>query len=248
MVPMALPWHLLASIEAEGDWQMAIDRWLLARAVAGDPRPVLRFYRWSRPTLSLGRHQNGIDPAWSELATAGSLAMVRRPSGGGAVLHAGDLTYALIWPQAPASRRRAYDAASRWLMEGFSRLGLSLGFGTSPAAGRTEHCFSTSTAADLVESGGGKRVGSAQFWLRGCLLQHGSVLMQPPRALWLKVFRAPPPPLEPLPDAVRHWRDLADHLGRVAAGNLPGGGMDALVPMRLSAADWEAIRALKQDP
>lgn len=227
---------------------MAIDRWLLARAVAGEHRPVLRFYRWSRPTLSLGHHQHELDAGWPDLLASGAVAMVRRPSGGSAVLHAGDLTYALIWPQAPTSRRESYRAASRWLMDGFHRLGLSLSFGTAPARGSSSHCFSSSTAADLVETGGGKRVGSAQLWRRGCLLQHGSVLIDPPSALWSRVFGSPPPVLTPLPPEVRHWRDLAAHLTTIAAESLPGRIRTPLERMVLSAADWEQIRAERQDP
>lgn len=243
----ASPWRLLAPIEASGPWQMAIDRWLLARAVAGDRRPLLRFYRWSRPTLSLGHHQHQLDRGWPELISSGTMDLVQRPSGGRAVLHAGDLTYALIWPEAPSGRRQAYAAASHWLVEGFSRLGLSLGFGDAPADHSSSQCFSSSTAADLVEPGGGKRVGSAQLWRRGCLLQHGSVLIKPPTGLWQQVFGSAPPALSPLPQPVRHWRDLANHLSEVAATTLPGGGR-GLEPVRLSPSDWEEIRQGIQDP
>lgn len=225
---------------------MAIDRWLLDRAVDGDPRPVLRFYRWSRPTLSLGHHQGEPDPGWQELAARGAIDLVRRPSGGGAVLHAGDLTYALIWPQAPASRQQAYAAACRWLVQGFAALGLTLRFGSSPARSPSRNCFSSSTAADLVEAGGGKRVGSAQLWRRGCLLQHGSIQIAPPRELWMAVFSSPPPELDPLPKAVCHWRDLATHLAQVAADSLPKMTQAGLEPTVLSPEDWQQIRLRRQ--
>lgn len=245
MAEKPTPWRLIAPIEADGTWQMAIDRWLLAQAVAGDQRPVLRFYRWSRPTLSLGHHQHTLEEHWPELLDSGALRIVRRPSGGRAVLHGGDLTYALIWPQAPARRRQAYGDACRWLVAGFERLGMTLSFGDAPGQTSSSSCFSTSTAADLVEAGGAKRVGSAQLWNRGCLLQHGSVLIEPPAALWRQVFRSDPPSLSPLPARVQHWRDLADHLSLAAADCLPGADRTTLAPFGLSAADWEQIRQMR---
>lgn len=235
------PWRLLPPIEASGPWQMAIDRWLLQQAVAGDPRPILRFYRWSRPTLSLGRHQPEPDPGWTTRLENACVDLVRRPSGGGAVLHADDLTYALIWPQAPNSRREAYTAACSWLVEGFARLGLELQFGRVAASGPERNCFSRSTAADLVEPSGAKRIGSAQHWHRGCLLQHGSILIAPDGKLWQRIFGSSPPVLGPLPDAVRHWRDLADHLSLIAAETLQPPGQGAIKEVRLSPADWEEI-------
>lgn len=227
---------------------MAIDRWLLQRAVAGDNRPVLRCYRWSRPTLSLGHHQPLSDPNWQQAIAEGQIDLVRRPSGGGGVLHAGDLTYAMVWPQAPTRRRQSYAQACAWLIDGFERLGLPLRFGTSAASGPERHCFSSSTAADLIEATGRKRVGSAQHWRRGCLLQHGSILIDPPEPLWQQLFADAAPALTPLPEAVRHWRDLASHLAAVAADTLPGTTGRILETIRLSAADWEQIQRQRLEP
>jgi lipoate-protein ligase A len=192
-------------LHLSGCWQMAIDEWLLDRAVAATsaadaaaPDPVLRFYTWSGPTLSLGFHQRRLQPAWLALARSGELRLVRRPSGGRAVLHAAELTYALVWPQAPARRREAYHAACAWLQQGFADLGLPLLFGAEPADPLHPSCFAASTAADLIHREGGKRIGSAQLWRRGVLLQHGSILLRPEAALWRRVLREDPPRLEPL--------------------------------------------------
>lgn len=196
-----------------GAWQMACDSWLLERR-----RPSFRLYRWQRPTLSLGHHQRSVPPHWLELARSGALDLVRRPSGGRAVLHGSGITYALVWPHAPAQRQRAYQLACGWLQLAFAEMGLPLGFGAARADTRTASCFASGTAADLVHLDGGKRVGSAQLWRRGCLLQHGEILVQPNAALWRQLFDAPPPDLPPLP---ADGAELEDRLLVAAERALP---------------------------
>ncbi|MGB1776066.1 MAG: lipoate--protein ligase family protein [Synechococcus sp.] len=170
---------------------MAIDNHLLQ--TIGDGAAV-RFYHWDGPWLSLGRHQRTIPPHWKALAEAGELSLVRRPSGGDAVLHHGGLTYALIWPEAPRQRQQAYQDACGWLIEGFAALGCDLRFGDSPAVAGGDNCFARATAADLIDGQGAKRIGSAQRWQRGRLLQHGEILLDPPAELWRRVFGEEPPP------------------------------------------------------
>lgn len=224
------PLALLPTLQLAGCWQMAIDAWMLEQR-----RPMLRLYRWRRPTLSLGRHQRRIEPHWCDLARSGAIDLVRRPSGGRAVLHGGDLTYALVWPDATGRREPVYEQACRWLQEAFAALGQPLHFGHQtirspghrrPAAaggvtgGQPASCFALSTAADLVDTSGCKRIGSAQHWHQGCLLQHGSIQLNPSADLWRRVFRAPAPELRPLPltaegleraliEAARRWLPFA---------------------------------------
>ncbi len=189
----------VATTELDGAWQMAIDSWLLDQG-----RPTFRLYRWRRPTLSLGFHQRQLEPHWPDLVQQGVIDLVRRPSGGRAVLHAGELTYALVWPSPPPSRREAYRLSCIWLQLAFETLGLPLVFGDQAASLQGSNCFALSTAADLVHPGGGKRIGSAQLWRRGQLLQHGSILLDPPQALWQQVFGQEPPPLPGLPGGAAH--------------------------------------------
>lgn len=199
-----------------GDWQMAIDGWLLEQRA-----PAFRLYRWERPTLSLGFHQRSLQAHWGELAAAGVIDLIRRPSGGRAVLHAGELTYALVWPEAVANRQQAYAQACGWLLEAFAQMGLPLEPGRQAASSQRSSCFATSTPADLVHGCGAKRIGSAQLWRRGCLLQHGSILIHPPADLWELVFRTPPPRLPPLPlDASA----LDNLLTKIALASLPTAG------------------------
>lgn len=188
------PLRLLPSTCRSGAWQMATDAWLLEQAA-----PSFRLYSWQRPTLSLGFHQGKVEAHWSELASAGVIDLVRRPSGGRAVLHAGEITYGLVWPGAPLGRKRAYGLACRWLLEAFAQLGHPLQPGSQASAVQPSNCFASGTAADLVDADGAKRIGSAQLWRRGCLLQHGSILVEPADELWQQVFNAPPPRLARLP-------------------------------------------------
>ncbi len=188
------PLQLLPALQLGGAWQMAIDAWMLDQR-----HPALRLYRWRRPSLSLGHHQRRIEPHWLELARSGSIELVRRPTGGRAVLHGGDLTYALVWPDALGSREGVYRQACRWLQKAFAELGQPLDFGRQAASGQPTSCFALSTPADLVHADGAKRIGSAQLWRQGCLLQHGSIQLEPPAALWEQVFAMPPPRLAPLP-------------------------------------------------
>jgi lipoate---protein ligase len=172
---------------------MAIDGWLLQQRQA-----TLRLYRWQRPCLSLGRHQHRLKGSWIALAQQGHLELVRRPSGGQAVLHGGDLTYALVWPDAPGNRQLAYRLACQWLQHAFASLGQPLHFGQQPAGLTSSSCFASSTAADLVHQNGMKRIGSAQLWQGGCLMQHGSIQLEPNPALWSELFGQSPAPLQPL--------------------------------------------------
>jgi len=226
---------LLPPLHLAGAWQMAIDAWMLEQR-----RPLLRFYRWRRPTLSLGHHQRRIEPHWWALARGGAIDLVRRPSGGRAVLHGGDLTYALVWPDAAGRREQVYRQACRWLEEAFAAMCQPLEVGRRARGqhpgGQPASCFALSTAADLVHADGTKRIGSAQHWHQGCLLQHGSIQLEPPAELWRQVFQAEAPALAPLP---LHGEALEAALIAAARRWLPCAAA-GLVPGLLDAAALEA--------
>jgi lipoate-protein ligase A len=175
-----------------GIWQMAIDAALLELG-----QPVLRFYSWSRPTLSLGFHQRPAASSWLDWQARNQGELVRRPTGGGAVLHGGDLCYALVWPEPGCSRLQAYERICAWLQDAFAALGQPLLFGGDPCTVGHD-CFARSTPADLVDGRGCKRIGSAQRWLRGCLLQHGSIQLNPDVDHWQVLFGTQPPAVESL--------------------------------------------------
>ena len=220
----AAPVRWIQPCRLDGVWQMAIDAWLLE-----GPAPAFRLYRWSRPTLSLGWHQRRLEPHWCDLVRRGRIDLVRRPSGGRAVLHGGDLTYAVVWPRPQGSRSAVYGRALAWLVEAFAAMGQPLRSGSQAASVQRSSCFATSTAADLVYATGAKRVGSAQLWRGGHLLQHGSIQLDPCPTLWRQVFGSEPPELDPMQLA---GEELEQHLYRSAARRLPllAGGIAEAVP------------------
>lgn len=177
-------------MEASGAEQMAIDSWLLDQHVKGLQPSSLRFYTWKAPTISLGYHQRQFPDYWKHLHYKGQpVELVRRPTGGRAVLHQGDLTYAVVTSGLKGSRRELYQQLCRFLIEGWRDLGVSLSIGKG---GRdyikNPNCFGTATSADLVTNDGYKLIGSAQVYREGCVLQHGSMRLQPDSDLFDAVF------------------------------------------------------------
>ena len=182
-------WRLIPLIEASGHAQMAIDKWLLEQYVAGNHPPVLRFYTWSSPTISLGYHQKKYPEYWKELVWQGKkLELVKRPTGGRAVLHQGDLTYAVV-TSVTSNRMEAYQQVCEFLIAGWKNLGVDLHYGT---AGRgyihNPNCFGTATGADLVTVDGCKLIGSAQLRRGDAILQHGSMRLERDGGLFSEVF------------------------------------------------------------
>ena len=237
----------MPSLTLSGSWQMAIDDWLLDEVAAQRLGAVLRLYRWQRPSLSLGFHQCRWPSRWRRLAQAGQLELVRRPSGGTAVLHWGGLTYALVLPAErlgrAMTRRSSYRQCCGWLIETFSGLGEPLFFGDRPAGLSQANCFASGTAADLINGHGTKRVGSAQLWRRGHLLQHGEVLIQPPGALWRACFGVAAPRLPPLGGAEASSLNRAMLEGRLLEAARQHLLQGPALPWQPSPGQWSAIAA-----
>ena len=183
---------------------MAIDNWLLDQCIKGALPSTLRFYTWRAPTISLGYHQRQFPPHWRNLSWHGQpVSLVRRPTGGRAVLHQGDLTYAIITAaQKGCSRRKTYQQLCQFLIQGWQQLGISLSFGKAKRGYiQNPNCFGTATAADLILSNGYKLIGSAQVYREGYVLQHGSMRLGADSELFEQVFDeqvTPPPELTTL--------------------------------------------------
>lgn len=178
---------------------MAVDEALLDE-VAASGRPVLRFYQWQQPTLSLGYFQRAADRALH--AASADAALVRRLSGGGAILHDRELTYSLILPATHRLARdtqRLYDAVHQTLVTELSKHALEENTlwtfelypvpSTNSADEEPFLCFQRRTQGDIVLAPSEqtshlpspKIVGSAQRRRRGIVLQHGSILLSQSR-------------------------------------------------------------------
>jgi lipoate---protein ligase len=169
---------------------MQIDRWLLQEYLAHRQPPTLRFYQWSPVAISLGYHQRRYPAAWQSLSYQGEpIDLVRRPTGGRAVLHQGELTYSIVTAGISGSKLIAYQQLCEFLIRGWQSLGVELTYGAKGKEYRDQaDCFATATGADLVLSDGYKFIGSAQLIRDGALLQHGSMRLQPNLDLFKTVF------------------------------------------------------------
>jgi lipoate-protein ligase A len=171
-------WRLIDTPPAPGAWNMAADEALAATVAAGG-QPVLRFYRWSPPCLSLGRNQPARGRYDLEALAARGIDVVRRPTGGRAVLHHRELTYTVAAPQALfGGPRSAYAAINRALVAGLRKMGIPAaqqpaGEGRAPAPSLAP-CFAEPVEGEVVAAGR-KLVGSAQRRLGEVILQHGSL-------------------------------------------------------------------------
>ena len=157
---------------------------------------TLRFYLWEGNWISIGYHQRNIPDHWKELSKKNLVKLVRRPSGGGAVLHSGGITYAITFKK-PEYKKFSYQFINNWLIKSFELLGLYLKSGSIKKTHIMQNCFSTNYISDLLDNNGNKIIGSAQYWKRGSFLQHGEIQLNPPFDLWYQIFgEAPPPKIE----------------------------------------------------
>jgi lipoyl(octanoyl) transferase len=175
----------------EGAWNMALDEALLHSAQT-EGIATVRFYRWQEPTLSLGYFQSHSD---RQLHPASATCpLVRRASGGGAILHDQELTYSIALPAGHPLATRAhklYQAVHQSLIEALAEVGLAATLYAPPdsdleksrdssAARRSKSdpsflCFQRRESGDVI-LGEHKIAGSAQRRQQGAVLQHGSVL------------------------------------------------------------------------
>jgi len=177
-------WRLLVDAAAGGAWNMAVDEVLLDGVAAGTTPPTLRFYEWMPPCLSLGYFQP-FDVVDVDGCRALGIEVVRRPTGGRAILHDRELTYSVALPASLLGHDGgvlpSYYRLSLALQDGLCRLGVPATLAPESVGSSGQHgpvCFDRPSAHEILLNGR-KLVGSAQMRRGGGLLQHGSILIEP---------------------------------------------------------------------
>ena len=230
--PLAGTWRTLVTTAASGAVNMAMDQALMARA-RRTGESVLRVYTWSEPTLSFGRHQlarGRVDP---QVAKELGVSLVRRPTGGRALLHHREVTYSVTAALARDDSVRAwYASINLVLLRALRELGVHAE--TAVVTGRTPlpstaSCFVRPDEGEITV-GGRKLVGSALLRQQGALLQHGSILLDDDQPMLNALL--PADELRPAPAGT-----LRQALGSVPA---VGAVADALFASLTGVADVDA--------
>ena len=175
-----------------GEENMQIDSDLLDDAIEKQLKePVFRLYGWSPACVSLGRNQRDefLD---SEFLKKNGIDVVRRLTGGRALLHDNEITYSFICPVSYLEHGEhvvsSYKEICKIFIDKFSQIGIDIDFGTQKQVKTGfDYCMLVSTGADLCYKGK-KLIGSAQCRKQGYILQHGSILYDYDRELLEKIF------------------------------------------------------------
>jgi lipoate-protein ligase A len=178
---------------------MAVDEAICLAVAQGQAPPTLRFYGWSPPAVSLGYAQRFDEIDW-EACKSRSIDVVRRPTGGRAILHDEELTYSVVVRVEDIPDGSSVISSYRWISQGIIRglreLGLEVSMGGVlerhlPEGVKTRFhgvaCFAKPARCDIVYQGK-KLVGSAQARRDGVILQHGSIPIRLNRGIWKLLF------------------------------------------------------------
>jgi lipoate-protein ligase A len=178
-VRLAEGFRLLAHEPGDGRRNMAVDEALAYCAGEGRSPPTLRLYGFAPPTLSLGRFQRARELVDSVRLEAAGVTLVRRPTGGQAVLHDRELTYAVALGRQhlePFTKRDIYQFIAGLLLAGLEALGIRAQ--SSHAALGSPHnpdCFRSTGQYEIADDRQRKLIGSAQVLTRRFSLQHGAI-------------------------------------------------------------------------
>jgi lipoyl(octanoyl) transferase len=174
-------WRYLDTGSLPGALNMAIDQAILGLHANGKASPTLRLYQWTPPAVSLGYCQTKHTLDLEACRHLG-IDVVRRPSGGRAVLHLGEITYSVIAGAGdgiPVAVSAAYRLICDGLLQGFSLLGIEAQMGGGiMKPPQVDICFLRGALGSILYQGR-KFVGNAQTWHSSSMLQHGSIMLLP---------------------------------------------------------------------
>lgn len=182
-----IPYEVKTGVE-----NMQIDSDLLNYAIAESLKePIFRLYGWSPACISLGRNQKD-DFLDYDFLKSENIDVVRRLTGGRALLHDNEITYSFICPfdylKNGENVSESYKEISQILIDSFKKLGIELTLGGEKSIHtKFDYCMLISTGADLCYRGK-KLIGSAQCRKDGYILQHGSILYDYDKHLLEKIF------------------------------------------------------------
>lgn len=238
-------------------FNMAIDEAVLLRHLQGQAPPTLRVFRWSQPSISLGRFQRVEREILMERCEQQGIALVRRPTGGRAVYHRDEFTYSFISSKTygiPAGIVAAYAHLAQGLIAALALLGVPAELSEGRVSKQpSAACFASSTQADLTSSGF-KLIGSAQVWKEDALLQQGSLPLDDRSAEFYSLLSFPDE--EARSAALEQYREMTTPLRSFApaitweevARAFQSGFASALhvnfQPGTLTPEEWELARTL----
>ncbi|HHX27474.1 MAG: lipoate--protein ligase family protein [Bacillota bacterium] len=219
--------RLLSHGPAKGSRNMAVDEAILRSCARGDTGPTLRFYQWDPACLSLGYFQDLSREVDVEALPSLGVDLVRRLTGGKAVLHDDEITYSVVVPEKmlPGSVLETYRRISQALVEGLRLMGipaaiaaLERGVTSRDPRFRQAACFSAPSWFEILWDGK-KLIGSAQNRKNGVILQHGSIPFRFDAAKLVKCLKTSSP---------EHAERSRAMLQRKAAGIFEALGRDCL--------------------
>ena len=171
--------RLLLDPPGEGQRNMAVDETLLEFVGGGGSPPTLRLYGFQPPTLSLGRFQKARELLDLPLLERDRISLVRRPTGGQAVLHDRELTYAVVLAREhlePFGKREVYRFIAGLLLAGLQAIGIrGLALDARQGSARNPDCFRSTGQYEIADERRRKLIGSAQMLSRRAALQHGAI-------------------------------------------------------------------------
>lgn len=211
---MSQVWRVILDGPVDGDLNMALDRAVQLAHAAGDSPPTLRLYRWSRPTVTLGRFQSP-DTVDRDACKALGVDIVRRFTGGRGVLHDDELTYSFVAGIAdgvPRGVAASYRHLSAALVAAYRSLGVDARLTARPRGdAASASCYLHASHADL-SLGIAKLSGSAQVWHKETVLQHGSFTRTRDMGREAEVFRLSPEASRSLAEGTATFADIGEEL------------------------------------